>query len=29
MVARLHPGDLRAQIINHGVIRVGDTIKPA
>lgn len=29
MVALLHRGGLRAQIINDGVIRVGDTIKPA
>lgn len=29
MLALLHRGGLRAQIINDGVIRVGDTIKPA
>ncbi len=29
MVALIHRGGLRAQILNDGVIRVGDTIKPA
>jgi hypothetical protein len=29
MVALIHRGGLRAQILDDGVIRVGDTIKPA
>jgi MOSC domain-containing protein YiiM len=29
MLALLHRGGLRAQILNDGVIRVGDTIQPA
>ena len=29
MAALIHRGGLRAQILNDGVIRIGDTIKPA